>query len=114
MAYGPDDVMKAMFDPGDKIVVYEGADKAHFPWAQLANGGWWAWDLRGWVRQLVWDLLRFQKPVDKKITGDFDPALPWGLRDQITRIHLLQEQNNWMLRKLMDANKLPTTGMPGA
>ena len=106
-----EDVARSFIDPNDKIVVYEGASKNLFPWAQLNNGGWHAWDLRGWVRQLVWDLLRFQKPSDKA-KGEVD--VPWGLRDSVTRQHLVAEQNNWMLQKLCEANDIDLDEMPGS
>ena len=107
----PDDVQNQLLNAGDKIKVYDGAGKNDgFSWAQLPDAGWWAWDLRGWVRQLTWDLLRFQRPSDAK---DGSPTTKYGLRDSVNRQHLLAEQNNFMLKALCKANKIDLSGMPG-
>ncbi|MDR3662035.1 MAG: hypothetical protein P4L86_16910 [Mycobacterium sp.] len=94
----------------DAIVIYDGADRADFPWAKLPNGGWWAWDLRGSILTFTHDLLRFQKPTDHATD---DPTKPVGLRDSVSRQHLLTEQNNFMLRKLCAGMHIDLTGMPG-
>ncbi|UOW92923.1 hypothetical protein SEA_LEOPARD_45 [Mycobacterium phage Leopard] len=67
-------------------------------------------DLRAMIKYLSWDLLRFQKPA-AAATGDVKSF--WGLRDSVTRQHLVAEQNNYMLRKLCEANGIDLSGMPG-
>lgn len=103
-------ILDELWDDNDRIKVYDGAGKEDgFTWAQLPDAGWWAWDLRGWVKQLAWDLLRFQKPSAFS-HGDIDKK--WGMRDSITRVHFLAEQNNKILRRLaghagVDISDLP-------
>lgn len=95
-----DDVNKQFLDPADKIKVYDGAGKDDgFTWAQEKTFGWWAWDLRGFVKQLCWDLLRFHKISD---FSSGDTSKKWGLRDSISRIHYLAEENNQLLKKLLE------------
>ena len=67
-------------------------------------------DLRAMIKYITWDLLRFQKP--KVFTGGAVEGA-WGLRDSVSRQHLVAEQNNFMLRKLCEANDIDLTGMPG-
>jgi len=94
-------VQAQLFPPGpqpnDAIIMFDGAPRSIFPWAKLTNGGWWAWDVRSVLLTFAHDLLRFQKPGDAKLIGTFNPAMPWGLRDQINRIHLLAEQDHQIL-----------------
>jgi hypothetical protein len=66
--------------------MYQGADHAEFPWAQLPNGGWWAWDMRGPTLTLAWDLLRFRPVSDgAAVAADLknNPTKPHGLFDYI-------------------------------
>lgn len=106
-----EDVAAQFINDRDKIKVYDGAGKNDgFTWAQLPDAGWWAWDIRGWIKALVWDLLRFQKPIDFK-TGD--PSKKWGARDSLSRQHLLAEQNNFMLRKICRHYGIDLDEMPG-
>lgn len=101
----PDNVMAELLNNNDVVVIYDGA--VGFPEAGRRTGS-----LRYATFKLIWDLLRFQKPADFKWpTVDVTKAV--GMRDQVSRVHLLTEQNNWMLRQLMAKNKLPLTGMPG-
>lgn len=66
-------------------------------------------DLRAMIKYITWDLLRFQKPKD---FTDADTSHAVGLRDSVSRQHLLAEQNNWMLRKLCKTADVDLTGMP--
>lgn len=68
-------------------------------------------DLRAMIKYITWDLLRFQPP--KNFT-DGDVSKPIGLRDSLSRQHLLAEQNNWMLRKLCEKQGVSLEGLPGA
>lgn len=70
-------------------------------------------DLRAMIKYLSWDLLRFQRPRDLKGTNSASVNGPWGLRDSVTRQHLIAEQNNYMLRKLCEDQIIDLTGMPG-
>lgn len=110
-------VQAQLFPPGpqpsDAIIMFDGAPKSIFPWAQLVNGGWWAWDMRGIVFTFVHDLLRFQKPGDAKLAGTFNPSMPWGLRDQINRTHLLAEQNQQILIAIAKAANVDISAIVG-
>jgi hypothetical protein len=79
--------------PDDAILMYEGADPAK-------NGftPWYAWDIRGWLNRLTWDLLRFKKIDDGKPNSD--RTVPSGLRDEVNAIHFLTDQNNQILRAI--------------
>ena len=106
-----DDVNRQFFDDRDKIKVYDGAGKKDgFGWAQLPDAGWWAWDIRGWIKQLTWDLLRFQRPTDFR---GGDPNKKWGARDSWSRQHLLAEQNNILLKRIAVKVGADVTGLPG-
>jgi hypothetical protein len=108
----PDDVMGALVNPNDAITVYDGAGHQWFSWAQLANGGWKAWDLRGWVRQLTWDLLRFQ-PIDYGKPNP-DRTVPYGLRDAITRTMYQADQCEQKLDLIIAAMKIDTSSITAA
>jgi hypothetical protein len=101
----PDDVMRELNNNDDLCVVYDGA-QGLFP-----EGGRRTGSLRYVLFKLGWDLLRFQKIKD---FGTFDATAAHGVRDQVTRILLLTEQNNVMLRKLCAAGKIDLGGgLPG-
>jgi hypothetical protein len=100
-----DDVNLQFVNAADKIKMYDGATKS-----EAGFDAWWAWDIRGWLNRLTWDLLRFQKPANYK---DGNVGKPWGLRDSVSRQQLVAEQNLFVLRKLAEANKIDLTGMPG-
>jgi hypothetical protein len=99
---GPEDVMAQLFPPrqgngqppGDTITLYEGA-------SQAKNGfsPWKAWDVRSWLNRLSWDLLRFKK-IDDGVPSS-DRSVPYGLRDTITAIWFLVDQNNKLLHQLL-------------
>lgn len=105
MTYSPDDVMAQLFParqangqpPGDTIVLYEGADSKKNGFAP-----WKAWDVRSWINRLSWDLLRFKK-IDDGVPSS-DRTIPYGLRDTITAIWWLADQNNKLLHELLAAN----------
>ena len=91
-------------EPADAITVYEGAD----PVTEFKP--WRAWDLRGPLLKLCWDLLRFQliesgKPVAR--------TLPRGLRDTITHIWFTTEQNNQILRRLAKVGNVDHSDITG-
>jgi hypothetical protein len=94
-------VQQQLFPPGppppDTITMYEGATQFK-PWK--------AWDVRGWLNRLVWDLLRFQKLDDHAPPAD--RTQPLGLRDTVTTIWFLTDQNNKLL-KAIAANGGATT-----
>ena len=82
--------------PGDAIVMYDGAQPKWFSWAKLANGGWWAWDLRGPLLTFIHDILRVLVPKPPTgVTGQ-----PYGTRDSINTTLFLAEQNNAILRAI--------------
>ncbi|OMC55361.1 hypothetical protein A5747_13275 [Mycobacterium sp. IS-836] len=85
-------------NPADTIIVYEGATQAD-------NGftPWKAWDLRGWVRTLVHDLLRFRAMSEGKPDGK---TIKRGLYDWIVRIAYQTDQNNAILRRIAAAQKV--------
>jgi hypothetical protein len=101
-------VQNQLFPPGpqpaDAITLYEGADKAK-------NGftPWRAWDLRGPLLKLCWDLLRFQVPAKPNP----DPTVPVGLRDSVNAILFLSNQNNKILRKLAEVGKVDISEIVG-
>lgn len=86
-------VQQQLFPPGppppDTITMYEGATQFK-PWK--------AWDVRGWLNRLVWDLLRFQKVDDHAPPAD--RTQPLGLRDTVTTIWFLTDQNNKLLKAI--------------
>lgn len=82
--------------PADAVVMYAGATKQWFSWAQLTNGGWWAWDLRSVVLKFASDLLRVLVPSAP--TGQ--AGQPYGFRDSVNTQHYLAEQNNAILRAI--------------
>jgi hypothetical protein len=86
-------VQQQLFPPGppppDTITMYEGATQFK-PWK--------AWDVRGWLNRLVWDLLRFQKLDDHAPPAD--RTQPLGLRDTVTTIWFLTDQNNKLLKAI--------------
>jgi hypothetical protein len=92
-----DDVQKQLGGPGsqanpsDTITVYDGADPK-------VNGfaPWRAWDMRGWLRTLTWDLLRFRPLSDGKPV----PGIKRGLFDWILQIAYQTDQNNTILRRI--------------
>lgn len=86
-----DDVNRQFINPDDANPLYEGSGNTKK-----------VFDLRGMIKYITWDLLRFQN-----VLGN-----PWGLRDSVTRQHLLAEQNNFMLRKLCEANGIDLKEMP--
>ena len=97
-----DDVMNVLFPPksgtnppADTIVVYQGANPKR-------NGftPWPAWDLRGWVRQLTWDLLRFRLIDEGKPNAD--RTLPLGMYDMIVRNLFQTDRNEKMLRRICE------------
>ncbi|WP_409428366.1 hypothetical protein [Mycobacterium sp. SMC-11] len=104
-----DDVMNALFPanpgPGDTITVYDGADP-------LKNGfaPWRAWDLRGWVRQLTWDLLRFRPIEDGRPNAD--RTIKFGLFDAVMRVAYQTDQNNQILRRLATKHGVDLTDLP--
>lgn len=108
-----DDVNLQFINPGDKIKLYDGATADDFP-GPNGQGAWQAWDIRGWLNRAVWDLLRFQDWTTYTKQQPNPKSNRWGLRDQVSRQHLLAEQNNFMLRKLCEATKIDLKGMPGA
>lgn len=86
-------VQQQLFPPGppppDAITLYEGATQFK-PWK--------AWDVRGWLNRLVWDLLRFQKVDDHAPPAD--RTQPLGLRDTVSTIWFLTDQNNKLLKAI--------------
>lgn len=90
-------VRDQMFPPGpvprDAITMYDGA-------VQAKNGfaSWKAWDLRGPILKMAWDLLRFQLIGAGKPNAD--RTVPYGLRDSVNRIMYQTDQNNQILRKM--------------
>jgi hypothetical protein len=99
-----------LFPPGprpiDAITLYEGATQAKngfTPWA--------AWDLRGPILKMAWDLLRFQLPA--KVTP-LDPTVPIGLRDSINHILVQTQENNLILRRLAKTGNVDISDITGA
>jgi GH25 family lysozyme M1 (1,4-beta-N-acetylmuramidase) len=88
-----DDVNRQLDDPNDKVVIYEGSPFAH-P----------GWTIRDWVRTLVWDLTRFQKPGDARFKAN--PDAVWGLRDAVSSLQRQVNQNNVMLKRLLDQQEI--------
>jgi hypothetical protein len=109
--FSADDVMGILFPPrqangqppADAIVMYDGADKAKNGWAP-----WKAWDIRGWLNRLTWDLLRF-KPIDAGVPAS-DRTIPYGLRDTITAIWWLADANHKLLLEIGDKVGVDTSG----
>lgn len=96
-------VQNQLFPPGappaDAIIVYDGVDPAKGQKFSFK-----AWDLRGPILKLCWDLLRFQKIDNGKLPPD--RTTPVGLRDSVNIILRLTDQNNIILRRLAAANKI--------
>jgi hypothetical protein len=86
-----DDVNRQFINPDDANPLYDGSGNTKM-----------VIDLRGMIKYLSWDFTRFQKVL----------GTAWGMRDSITRQHLLAEQNNFMLRKLCEASKIDLKDMP--
>jgi hypothetical protein len=90
-------VQQQVFPPGpqppDAITMYDGAIPA-----KNGFGPWKAWDLRGWLNRLVWDLLRFQTIDSGKPNAD--RTVPYGLRDTVSAIWYLTDQNNQLLKSI--------------
>jgi hypothetical protein len=90
-------VQNQLFPPGpqppDAIEVYAGADP-------VKNGfkSWIAWDVRGPLLRLMWDLLRFQQMPRGKMPADL--TTPIGLRDSVNVILNMTYQNNQILQRL--------------
>jgi hypothetical protein len=95
----PDDVMNQLGGPGspsnpaDTITVYDGADPKKNGFAP-----WRAWDLRGWVRQLTWDLLRFRAIDDGKPNADRTVKL--GLWDAVLRTVFQVDRQDEVLKRI--------------
>lgn len=97
-------VQQQVFPPGpqpaDAITMYDGALPAKNGFAP-----WKSWDIRGWLNRLTWDLLRFQTIDSGKPNAD--RTVPYGLRDTVSAIWYLVDQNNQLLRAIaakVDAN----------
>ena len=90
-------IQSQLFPPGpqpaDAIVVYEGADPAKGQKFSFR-----AWDLRGPILRLCWDLLRFQKVGSGYLPAD--RSTPVGLRDSVNIILRVTDQNNAILQRL--------------
>lgn len=71
-------------------------------------------DIRGMIKFITWDLLRFQRPTDLPGSNSDSASGSWGMRDSVSRQHLVAEQNNFMLRKLCAANNIDLTDLPGS
>ena len=97
-------VQQQVFPPGppppDAITVYDGADPA-----KGQNFSFRAWDLRGPILRIVWDLLRFRKIGDGKQFGA-DATVPHGLYDWVLYTAYLTNQNNQILRKLAQVGNI--------
>lgn len=80
-------------NPSDTIVVYAGADP-------VKNGfaSWKAWDMRGWLRTLTSDLLRFRPISDGKPL--VDKTTNRGLFDWVLQVAYQTDQNNTILRRI--------------
>jgi hypothetical protein len=96
-------VQNQVFPPGpmpsDAITMYQGADP-------VRNGfsPWKAWDLRGPILRLAWDLLRFQVMGYGKMPADL--TTPIGLRDSVNVILNMTWQNNQILQRLCKAGDI--------
>lgn len=97
-----DDVQRELFPPmvnghppTDAIVVYQNADPKRNGFAP-----WTAWDLRGWIRQLTWDLLRFRLIDEGKPNPD--RTLPMGMYDHIMRVAYQTDRNEKILRRIAE------------
>lgn len=93
-------VQQQLFPPGpqpaDAITLYEGAEKAKNGFAP-----WRAWDLRGPVLKLAWDLLRFRKLSDGKAIAAEIAADP-------TKAHSLYDWVLYVAYQLSQSAKPPT------
>jgi hypothetical protein len=94
-----EDVAGQFINDRDKITVYEGLP----PQAPGKFGSWVAWDIRTFTKMVCKDLLRFQKP-SAFANGTINDL--WGLRDSVSRQHLIAEQNNIMLRAIVKHLKI--------
>jgi hypothetical protein len=89
-------VMGQLFPPGptpDTITVYDGTSTA-----KGQNFAFRAWDLRGPILKLAWDLLRFMVVDNGKLPAD--RTMPVGLRDSVNITLRTVDQNNTMLRRI--------------
>ena len=102
-------VQNQLFPPGpapsDAITVYEGTDPTKGQKFSFR-----AWDLRGPILKLTWDLLRFQKVDNGHLPAD--RTTPVGLRDSVNIILRLTDQNNTILRRLAAASKVDISDLP--
>lgn len=80
-------------NPSDTIVVYAGADP-------VKNGfaSWKAWDMRGWLRTLTSDLLRFRAIDDGKPNADRTVKL--GLWDAVLRTLFQVDRQDAILKRI--------------
>jgi hypothetical protein len=96
-------VQNQLFPPGpqppDAITVYQGADPEK-------NGfsPWKAWDIRGPLLRLMWDLLRFQQMPAGKMPTDL--TTPIGLRDSVNVILRQTNQNYQILQRICEVGKI--------
>lgn len=96
-------VMEELFPPpvpDDAIIVYEGASNQWYDWAHGPNGGWSAWDMRGWLRQLTWDLLRFRPLTEASVDAPEDK--PLGLWDAVLVNAKVNQRNSRILGRIAD------------
>jgi hypothetical protein len=100
-------VMNQLFPPGptpDTITVYDGTSTA-----KGQNFAFRAWDLRGPILKLCWDLLRFQVVDNGKLPAD--RTTPVGLRDSVNIILRDVDQNNTMLRRICAQLKIDVSDL---
>lgn len=104
-------VMNQMFPPGpppgDAITVYDGVDKS-----KGQSFSFRAWDLRGPLLKLAWDLLRFRKITDGKLFGN-DDTVPSGLYDWVVFTAYTTRQNNQILRRLAKVAAIDISDITG-
>jgi hypothetical protein len=102
-------VQQQVFPPGpapaDTIVLYDGATVAKNGFAS-----WKAWDIRSWINRLTWDLLRFQLIDSGKPNSD--RTVPYGLRDTVTAIWWLADQNHQLLQQLVAKSTATSVNPP--
>ena len=93
-------------EPADAITVYDGADPA-----KGQKFAFRAWDLRGPLLKLAWDLLRFQLIDNGKLPPD--RKTPLGLRDSVNIILRTTDQNNAILQRLAASAKVDISDITG-
>ena len=91
----------------DSYQIYEGATQAKNGFAS-----WWVWDLRTGVFKLAWDLLRFKKIDDYKPAANEDRTVPWGMRDEISRIRYQADRALSIVEKIAAELKIDISGLP--